>query len=191
MRAAMIHSAIVTGLTIIVSLASWQEANARCRPIKPNGCFIGKLLFKEGWPAQNSNARLRTVSSNFSYVDPLGRQWDIKPGFETDGASIPRIFRPVIGGPWTYVFVRAAVVHDSLIRSYCLIGGRCTSHLLLCAACRRHTKRSRAADVQCGQVFWTVLGCPGWQSVAQNRLQPTPQIRTKPACSGAVHEKIQ
>jgi len=35
-------------------------------------------------------------------------------GFQFDGASIPRIFWPVIGNPWESDIVQAALVHDAL-----------------------------------------------------------------------------
>ena len=48
--------------------------------------------------------------------DRDGVHWDVPAGYQTDGATIPVIFHPIIGGPWTDSYIKAAVVHDFYIR---------------------------------------------------------------------------
>jgi hypothetical protein len=40
----------------------------------------------------------------------------VPAGFTTDGATIPTVFKPFIGGSWDRRYVRAAVLHDFYIR---------------------------------------------------------------------------
>lgn len=44
----------------------------------------------------------------------------IKPGFVTDGASIPRIFWSLIGCPFSGKYVGSAIIHDGLFKSHVL-----------------------------------------------------------------------
>lgn len=46
----------------------------------------------------------------------LGVRWLVIPsGFASDGCSIPKIFRPIIGEPLTLEFIPAAIIHDYLV----------------------------------------------------------------------------
>lgn len=47
------------------------------------------------------------------YIDERGVQWTVPAGFETDGASIPRLFWRVVGHPMSD-YLESAVVHDYL-----------------------------------------------------------------------------
>ncbi len=53
-----------------------------------------------------------SVLERFSYTDIDGNSLEAKPGFQTDGASIPRALWTLIGSPFTGKYVKAAVVHD-------------------------------------------------------------------------------
>lgn len=46
-----------------------------------------------------------------------GRWETIKPGFVSDGASLPRFFWRFLGQPFEHAYLRAAVVHDYLYRT--------------------------------------------------------------------------
>ena len=47
-----------------------------------------------------------------SYVDPDDRRWTARKGYSTDGASIPRAFWTVVGGPFEGRYRDAALIHD-------------------------------------------------------------------------------
>jgi hypothetical protein len=87
-----------------------------CGADEKYGCFEAPLAFKSGWVDGKSRAKLRELSAPFGFIDPDGAHWDVPAGFQTDGASIPLFFQPLIGGPWTESYVKAAVVHDFYIR---------------------------------------------------------------------------
>lgn len=80
------------------------------------GCFKAPLQLKSEWIDGPGGSKLRELAAPFGYIDPDGVHWDVPAGFRTDGASIPRFFQPLIGGPWTDAYIKAAVVHDFYIR---------------------------------------------------------------------------
>ena len=43
--------------------------------------------------------------------------YTVKPGFGTDGASIPRFFRGIVGVPIGGEYTEPAILHDALVRS--------------------------------------------------------------------------
>lgn len=57
---------------------------------------------------------MMTSRDHYYFVD--GKYYRVPHGFVTDGASIPRIFRPVIGKPYNADYVGAALLHDYLYR---------------------------------------------------------------------------
>lgn len=79
-----------------------------CKTPGDRNCFTGKfeLVDITGDP-QN-----KLLGADFGYVDPAGVGWQTNKGAETDGASIPTLLRPFIGGPWEDAYIRAAVIHD-------------------------------------------------------------------------------
>lgn len=58
------------------------------------------------------DGRLMRLLEPFTYVDPAGTSWPVPARAVVDGASIPRVFWPVVGGPWVGVYRDASVVHD-------------------------------------------------------------------------------
>ena len=50
--------------------------------------------------------------ADFAFEDPRGRLWKVPAGVEVDGASIPRIFWTLFGGPFEGNYIHASVVHD-------------------------------------------------------------------------------
>ena len=50
--------------------------------------------------------------ADFAFEDPRGRLWKVPAGAEVDGASIPRIFWTLFGGPFEGNYIHASVVHD-------------------------------------------------------------------------------
>jgi hypothetical protein len=71
------------------------------------GRFVGDVVAK--WDA---NGRDMTLVDPFAYVDPHATRWDAPAGAVVNGASIPRAFWSLIGGPFEGRFRNASVVHD-------------------------------------------------------------------------------
>lgn len=68
--------------------------------------FIGKLVLE---PREKPRYE---VMEDFSYKDRLGRVWTTTKGYQTDGASIPKLLWPVIGDPYGGGYIKSAVIHD-------------------------------------------------------------------------------
>jgi hypothetical protein len=71
------------------------------------GRFVGDVVAR--W---SDNGRDMTLTEPFAYVDPRSVRWDAPAGAVVNGASIPRAFWSVIGGPFEGRFRNASVVHD-------------------------------------------------------------------------------
>ena len=73
----------------------------------PWGRFVGDVVAK--WDA---NGRDMTLVEPFGYVDPARVGWEAPAGAVVNGASIPRAFWSLIGGPFEGRFRNASVLHD-------------------------------------------------------------------------------
>jgi hypothetical protein len=91
---------------LIASLAFWWWDYD---PIdRTYGSFDGRVTGT--WDDDGRNMRL---VEDFAFVDPHGRRWQAPTGSVINGASIPRVFWSVIGGPFEGRFRNASVVHDA------------------------------------------------------------------------------
>lgn len=52
------------------------------------------------------------IEKPFTFHDSGGRPWYVTEGRTSDGASIPRIAWPIVGGPYNGLHRDAALVHD-------------------------------------------------------------------------------
>ena len=64
-------------------------------------------------PIENTD-NMQVVQTFVVDLPVLKKRLTILPGFETDGASIPRLFWSCAGEPFSPHFVAAAVCHDAL-----------------------------------------------------------------------------
>jgi DNA-binding transcriptional regulator/RsmH inhibitor MraZ len=55
--------------------------------------------------------RARLLSA-FTFVDRNSQVWSVPRGYVTDGASIPRFLWSLVGGPFTGIYLDAAIIHD-------------------------------------------------------------------------------
>jgi hypothetical protein len=69
--------------------------------------FVGKVIVE--WL---DDGRKMKLLKDFAYIDPAGKTWKTPSGSVIDGASIPRPFWSLIGGPYEENYRRASVVHD-------------------------------------------------------------------------------
>ena len=68
------------------------------------GCLELRHLATDKWE----------LISPFSYTTKTAETIVVPPGFQTDGASIPRLFWRFIGSPFTGKYICAAIIHDYL-----------------------------------------------------------------------------
>ena len=54
-----------------------------------------------------------SLTHEFNYIDPAKQMWEAPAGLIVDGASIPRPFWSVIGGPFEGLYREASIVHDA------------------------------------------------------------------------------
>lgn len=69
--------------------------------------YLGELILK---PLDSD--RLMEVQKPFGYSDEAGTMWAVPTKALVDGASIPRVFWSILGGPWDGRYRDASVVHD-------------------------------------------------------------------------------
>ncbi len=81
---------------------------AASQPYPCSSCFIGelKLIDNPGDP------RTKILDADLKFIDRGNTAWLAAKGDVTDGASIPELFQPIIGGPWEANYLPAAVMHD-------------------------------------------------------------------------------
>lgn len=85
----------------LLSVSCYAQAD------KVKGRFVGTVhaeWLKDG--------RVMKLTKDFAYVDTKKFNWHVPAGTEVDGASIPRIFWSIIGGPFEGRYRNASVVHD-------------------------------------------------------------------------------
>lgn len=58
------------------------------------------------------NGRDMRLNADFHYIDPKGKLWIAPKGAIINGASIPRVFWSVMGGPFEGLYRNASVIHD-------------------------------------------------------------------------------
>ncbi len=93
------------------------------------GRFEGDVVCR--W---DDDGRTMTVLEPFVYIDPRCLCWRVTAGTRIDGASIPRAFWSVIGGPYEIGFRSAAVVHGAACKD--LIRPWRSVHRMFYEACR-------------------------------------------------------
>lgn len=80
---------------------------------------MGKAVFPEKPAIRPLQGTDYVLTENFYFPAKVGA-WDVvvhvKPGFRTDGASIPRWLWPVFGSPYDPDIMAAAIGHDAMYR---------------------------------------------------------------------------
>ena len=79
------------------------------------GEFKGRILAE--WLPDNRKMQL---AEPFEFISPDGRRWPVPAGTVVDGASIPKVFWSIIGGPFEGAYRGPSVVHDY----YCVVRTR-------------------------------------------------------------------
>ena len=63
-------------------------------------------------PTEDPHGRTMKIKNDFSFIDSSGKRWLAPGGSIVDGASIPRVFWSLLGGPYEGLYRDASVVHD-------------------------------------------------------------------------------
>jgi hypothetical protein len=71
------------------------------------GSFSGPIETR--W---ENDGRTMVLLNELRYTDPYGEVWVAPAGSRVDGASIPRVFWTIIGGPFEGKYRNASVLHD-------------------------------------------------------------------------------
>jgi hypothetical protein len=94
-------------LLTVVACAAVPTMSFRARAAQGYGRFEGRIATE--WLPDGRNMRLLEP---FEYIGPDDRRWPVPPGTVVDGASIPRVFWSVIGGPFEGPYRGPSVIHD-------------------------------------------------------------------------------
>jgi hypothetical protein len=78
------------------------------------GRFLGSVRVEwvRSQPPSTGQDRYMRLLEDFTYIDPRGKAWTARKGYATDGASIPKAFWSIVGGPFEGGYREAAVIHD-------------------------------------------------------------------------------
>lgn len=134
--------------------------------------FVGTLEFKPNGCQQSGSCEL---VHDFGFIDGNKVGWQAKAGLKTDGASIPSLAQPFVGGPWDAEFVKAAVLHDH----YCIrtVRPRTATHRMFYDA----LIESGVSKVKASTMYYAVMvGSHMWIDLMEG--QP---------CSGGMENCIQ
>lgn len=115
------------------------------------------------------------TANELQFVDSGKKAWTAPKGTLTDGASIPRVFVPMVGSPTSREFVNAAAIHDA----YCGAGNDSlvqyhseswqNVHRMFYDALRVGGTPSQKAKIMYSAVY---LGGPRWTVPRQSRMMP-------------------
>jgi hypothetical protein len=94
--------------TFVTIMLSAPFATAVSSSTQAQARFEGRVLAE--W--DKTSGRKMILAEPFTYIDAKGRRWPVPKGTVVDGASIPRVFWSVIGGPFEGLYRGASVIHD-------------------------------------------------------------------------------
>ena len=81
---------------------------------------MGKAVFPKKPSVRPLAGTDYVLAQKFVFRATVDRVWDVvvrvRPGFRTDGASIPRLLWRVFGSPYDPDIFAAAIAHDALYR---------------------------------------------------------------------------
>jgi hypothetical protein len=82
---------------------------AKAKPARASnwGFFSGPVETR--W---ESDGRTMVLLNELRYTDPYGKVWVAPAGARVDGASIPKAFWSIMGGPFDGKYRKASVLHD-------------------------------------------------------------------------------
>lgn len=104
------------------------------------------------------DGRSMKLINEFGYIDPNGKRWNVPKNTVVDGASIPRLFWTIIGGPYEGLYRNASVIHDY----YCVVKTESWQnvHLMFYNACITGGTKEIKAKIMYSAVY---AGGPRWE----------------------------
>lgn len=111
-----------------------------------------------------------------------GLRVTVHPGYRYDGASIPRMFWRLIGGPFSGAYAPAALVHDALYETQMV--SRAHADRVFYDLMRRCGEGRARAKL----MYWGVRagGWTGWNSYAPDRIRAARELVTVETINVAV-----
>lgn len=88
--------------------ATAAAAGELANPPPCTSCFVGTLQLSPN----PKDAKTQILGDDLYFVDSNKLVWKANKGDITDGASIPDLFTPIVGGKFEADFLPAAVMHD-------------------------------------------------------------------------------
>lgn len=99
---------LIAKLTAVAAACLQLIAAGSSSAIAQQGRFE-TLPIEASW---GSDGRSMKILKPFAFIDKNTVRWSVPSGTETDGASIPKQFWTIMGGPFEGSYRDAAVVHD-------------------------------------------------------------------------------
>ena len=101
------------GFFTIVLLAGFVQTGRAAElpdPVPCGPCFIGKLKLIDN--VSDPTGKTKMLADDLYFIDTDKFVWKAGKDDVTDGATIPPLFHPIIGGSFEPDFLPAAVIHD-------------------------------------------------------------------------------
>lgn len=133
------------------------------------------------------NGRDMTLREDFAYVDPRGKKWNAPTGSVVNGASIPRAFWSITGGPFEGQYRSASVVHDVACEE--MTETWQDVHRMFYEACRCGGVGERQAKT----LYWAVHNFgPRWEFVEERSPETGEIVRvSKPVAPPPVPQHME
>ena len=113
----------------------------------------------------DAGGRRATLLQDVVYTDKKGRSWLAPKGWVVDGASIPRPFWAVIGGPWEGRYRFASVIHDVACDQKNRPWDEAARMFYEAMRCSGVRNRKAKVNARCRLQIWAALACAGPQAI--------------------------
>lgn len=138
-------------------------------PPSPFGRFEGQVV-----AAWDDDGRNMTLREDFAYIDAQETRWHAPSGSVVNGASIPRPFWSLIGGPFEGKYRNASVIHDVACEQ--MTASWEDVHKMFHDACRC----GDVSPAMSATMYWAVYNFgPRWNFVSETRTRTLPDGTTE------------
>ncbi len=94
----------ITPIVFLIGSSFVIDFCAASEPYPCSSCFIGELKLIDN----PDDPRTKILDADLKFIDRSYTAWLAGKGDVTDGASIPELFQPIIGGRWEKDYLPAA-----------------------------------------------------------------------------------
>lgn len=121
-----------------------------------------------------NNGRDMKLKNDFAYFDPLDKKWFATAGSIVDGASIPKPFWSLIGGPFEGQYRNASVIHD--VACVEMKEPWKNVHRMFYGACRC----GGVGEIKAKIMYYAVFRFgPRWKPVYEERIEKGKKVTTQ------------